>query len=158
MTPVERIRLIVTKNNLPRFFVGNNIEFTEEFSLLDENKSNDGTKYPCILMDSQFVEEKGKEKGVLSIFKGTFYFVYPSKLEYTKEQRIANIYNIYIYPMEQNFLKALFRSTNFVFDDDININKLDYITRTSEEIDKAKNKLNDVIDVLKIELELKLRN
>jgi len=159
MTPISTIRTIVNgMNPKPRFFVGNDIEMAEEFGEIGYSKDNDLTKYPAILMESNFYEQKGFERGIASVFTSVFYFVSESKSDYSVEQRIDNVFDTIIYPLEYRFLYDIFRSEKFVFDNEINIQKVNYIPRKSTNMYNVKSKLNDIIDVLKVEIELKLRN
>jgi hypothetical protein len=159
MSPIEVISDLVEKNTLlPRFLCANKIEFSREFAALDLDKENDGIKYPAILMDSNFDEDKGNETGILSTFTTSFYFCAESTQEALPLERLENVFNVTLYPLELEFLKTLFRSTRFVFDADINMQKLNFIKRKVTNLYDAENINNDVIDVLKIKLELKLRN
>lgn len=140
----------------PRFIAADWGETNELNSLLAYDKTKDGTQYPLIIMNPNYVEDWSDTTGVSREFTTDFYFITDTKDGYTTEERCEEIYEKILYPLFDEFLYTAFRENKFIFDENPNMANEFFIPHTKEHLYYRPNILNDIIDTLKITITLKI--
>lgn len=161
--PSQIIQSIVERiSPEPRFMFGNWVEISNNLSLLDNDKDNDGTKYPLIVMNNDFEEKQGEEIGVYSQFEANFYLITEANADDDSTTRLSTTYTDVLYPLKDKFIKVLFQSPLLVWDLEFlpnekvlpcTIKNLYYLSNEN----KQQNKLNDIVDAMSIKINLKIR-
>lgn len=148
------IKEVVEQMNV-RFMVCPQSEASTELAMLSYDKSQ--VKYPLIILDPIFDEKCGQENGVESEFNATFYFCVDSEENYTNQQREDINYVGRLYPIVETFFYFIFRSGKFVFDMNPQMCNERFLPHERANLYKAPNQLNEIIDVLKLTINLKIR-
>jgi hypothetical protein len=155
---IKIIKEVVNQmDNPPRFIAEGWDESSSLLSYLEFDHENDGKKYPLLILDPYFEEECGIESASESSFNAIFYFITETQSEYTTEQRIDNVYTPILYPLLVDFIYTAFRSGKFVFDKNPVMSNEIRLEHKKEHLWYAPNRLNDIVDALKINLTLKIR-
>ncbi len=153
MNPILLVEEVVGKmDSEPRFIAADWSEVASELSTLMYDKTQDGTKYPLIVMSPIFTETRG---GTYSEFTTSFYFITATNKNYTTKQRLELVFDDILEPLFAEFLYTMFREGVFTFDKNPVQNNEVRIDHTREYLFLPPNELNDIIDCLKINLTLK---
>lgn len=148
---IDSIKYSVEQMNpQPRFIVGSWLEATKLNSILSYDKTMDGKKYPLVFLDSNFETDKSETATV------DLYFVARSKESYTTQQRESLVYAAILTPLFRDFLYQAFKSAKFIFENVENARDY-YAEYTTDKMYYAPNVLNDIVDVLHVNLKLKLK-
>jgi hypothetical protein len=89
----------------PSFSFGYWPEVRQDLLLKGKDKAYDGTKFPLIVMGTDFEEKR--RYGILADINPKFYLIAESKTNYSTPQRITNVYTPVLYPLYEEFLQAL---------------------------------------------------
>jgi len=156
--PILIIKDIVEgMTNAPRFIAGNWTEALKLNSLQSYDKTKDGTRYPLIVLDPNFVISEGAETSRNGEFECDFYFIARTDKNYTVVERLENVYEQTLNPLVTNFFYTMYRSGKFVFDRTKDIEKGYFIGLQRENLYYAPNVLNDIVDTVKVKIKLKIR-
>lgn len=151
--------LVDNMTSNPSFSFGYWPEIHQELLLKGKNKSNDGTKYPLIVMHSDFEEKRGSQNYILAEINPKFYLIAESKQNYTTAQRISLVYETVLYPLYEEFMEALQSSKSLVSGAgprDFEHTKRDLFYIGS--LAANQNKISDVVDAIELSFgNLKIR-
>jgi hypothetical protein len=145
-----------------RFMFGDWTEISNNLSLLDLDKANDGLKYPLIVMHNDF-EENDENTVTCTKIEPTFYLITESISDETSSVRLSSTYTDVIYPLYDKFKRALFDSNLIIFDTDSNLETYTHIKAIRKNLyylsneNKTQNKLNDIVDAMSVKITLKIR-
>jgi hypothetical protein len=154
--------IVKTINPSTRFIFGNWIEISNNLALLELDKSNDGLKYPIIVMHNDF-DEVDEDKVTCTNIEPTFYIITEAINDETSAVRLSTTYANVIYPLWDKFKFALFDSNLLVWDNENNLETEKYLPCTRKNLyyltneTKEQNKLNDIVDAMSIKLTIKIR-
>lgn len=151
--------LVDNMTSNPSFSFGYWPEIHQELLLKGKNKANDGTKYPLIVMHSDFEEKRGEQNYILAEINPKFYLITESKQNYTTAQRITLVYNTVLYPLYEEFMTALKSSGDLISGTglrDFEHTKKDLFYLGS--LNANQNKISDVVDAIELSFKsLKIR-
>lgn len=141
----------------PRFYAGNWEEVCNDNKLLAYDKTKDSQRYPLIVLSPIFTEKRGEELGIACEVDVTIYIITETNKNYTVEQRIENVYKPIIVPLYNEMIYTMFRKGKIKFDE-VPMSHSNYVKCETENLYYEENKLNDIVDALKININLKIKN
>lgn len=97
--------IVAGMTSAPAFSYGYWPEVRQDLMQKGKDKANDGTKFPLIVMGTDFEEKR--RAGILAEINPKFYLIAESSLNYTTPQRITNVYTPVLYPLYEEFIQAL---------------------------------------------------
>lgn len=97
--------IVTGMDSAPAFSFGYWPEVRQDLMLKGRDKTNDGTKYPLIVMGTDFEEKRGYT--YLAEINPKFYLIAESKQNYSTPERIDNVYVPMLYPLYEEFIEAL---------------------------------------------------
>lgn len=152
----KELREVINQMNpKPLFFADNFNDVSQSISEIGFDKTK--TTYPLIFLETSNIENKNNEQlNVASEVSIDIYFVVDTNKEYTTEQSIDESFIKVLEPLISKFFFAMYRSGKFVFDETRYLENYYSIINETTEMYK-KTFINDIVDALKININLKIR-
>ena len=170
--PYDIFKQIVAKMPSSPRFVSDNWEGVRNLmAKLGYDKTQDGSHYPLIVLDTNYSPTSGDIMGANEYWTARLYFIDRTQADYSVEDRNDNSFKANIYPLINEFLYFSFRSTLLIFDSEpfprVYINQdgeyVAEVPQTREKLpflkgkDVKQNQLNAIVDAVALEISIKIR-